>query len=93
MNSRTLLPLTVEDERERVRQVLHDGLGQLLTSISFLAGGLRQKLETRGLPEAEDAAEILQLVTQAIGEAQAIVVEAPTLIPVPSMREAEPERP
>ncbi|HTD67241.1 MAG TPA: histidine kinase [Candidatus Limnocylindria bacterium] len=62
-----------EAERERVRKVLHDGLGQLLTSISFLAGSLRQKLAERELPEAGEAAEILLLTTQAISETQRLL--------------------
>jgi signal transduction histidine kinase len=67
----------VAAERERLREALHDGLGQLLTSLSFLAGSLRQRLAARDLPEADDAAEILALVTQAIGEAQALAEPAP----------------
>jgi signal transduction histidine kinase len=62
-------------ERERIRVLLHDGLGQLLTSISFLASSLRQKLATRKLPEAAEAAEILSLTGRAISETQALVRE------------------
>ena len=54
---------------------MHDGLGQLLTSISFLAGSLRQKLDAQKLPEASEAAEILSLTGRAISEAQALVQE------------------
>jgi len=61
------------DDRERLRLALHDGLGQLLTSISFLAGSLRQKLSERKLPEASQAAEILTLTGRAISETQALV--------------------
>ena len=68
------------DERERLRLALHNGLGQLLTSISFLASSLRQKLVERQLPEASQAAEILSLTGRAISETQALV------------REDEPER-
>jgi len=60
-------------ERERLRDALHNGIGQSLTSISFLAGSLRQKLTERKLPEAREAAEILALAGQAISEAQALV--------------------
>src|SRR5690349_5273600 len=62
-------------ERERMRAALHGGLGQLLTSISFLASTLRQKLAARKLPEAIDAAEIISLTGRAISETQAIVTE------------------
>ena len=64
-----------EAERQRLREALHDGLGQLLTSISFLAGSLRQKLAARQLPEASQAAEILTLTGQAISETQTLVKE------------------
>jgi signal transduction histidine kinase len=66
----------VDDERERVRAALHGGLGQLLTSISFLASTLRQKLAARKLPEATDAAEIISLTGRAISETQAIVTDS-----------------
>lgn len=62
-------------ERERLRLALHGGLGQLLTSISFLASSLRQKLDDRQLPEASQAAEILSLTGRAISETQALVRE------------------
>jgi signal transduction histidine kinase len=60
-------------ERERLRAALHDGLGQLLTSISFLATSLNQRLAAKELPEATDAAEILSLTSRAISETQALV--------------------
>jgi signal transduction histidine kinase len=66
-------------ERERLRAALHDGLGQLLTSISFMATSLRQKLAAKELPEATDAAEILSLTSQAISETQALVQDEPPL--------------
>ena len=62
-------------EQQRVRKVLHDGLGQLLTSISFLAGSLRAKLAERDLPEAGDAEDIMALTRQAINETQTLVRE------------------
>jgi signal transduction histidine kinase len=64
-----------EAERERVRKALHDGLGQLLTSISFLAGSLRQKLAAQQLPEASEAEDIIALTRQAINETQTLVRE------------------
>lgn len=62
-------------ERGRLRDALHNGLGQALTSISFLAGSLEQKLAARKLPEATQAAEICALTGRAISEAQALVAE------------------
>jgi signal transduction histidine kinase len=57
---------------ERLRIALHDGLGQLLTSISFLASSLKQKLAERDLPEASEAAEIVSLTGRAISETQSL---------------------
>jgi signal transduction histidine kinase len=72
----------VSDERERLRTALHGGLGQLLTSISFLASSLRQKLAARDLPEETQAAEILCLTGRAISETQALVQDRePTQTP------------
>ncbi len=65
-----------ENERERVRKILHDGLGQLLTSISFLAGSLGARLTTLHLPEAEQAEDILALTKQAINETQKLLAES-----------------
>ena len=65
----------VEAERQRVRDALHDGLGQLLTSISFLAASLSSRLGALELPEAEQAQDILALTRQAINETQTLVAE------------------
>ncbi len=54
-----------EQERRRIGQDLHDGLGQMLTGIGLLSQNLTQRLEKRGLPEAEDAAEVTELVKEA----------------------------
>ena len=64
-----------EAERERLRKGLHDGVGQLLTSISFLASSLSSKLGALQMPEAEQAEDILALTRQAISETQALVAE------------------
>lgn len=60
-------------EQERLRAALHDGLGQLLTSISFLATSLQLKLAALELSEADDAREIVALTSRAISETQALV--------------------
>ena len=54
-----------ERERRRIGYELHDGLGQLLTGISFKNWGLERKLEKRSLREAEEAAEISMLIAEA----------------------------
>jgi signal transduction histidine kinase len=70
------------DERERLRSALHGGLGQLLTSIAFLASSLRDKLSGSQLPEASEADQILLLTRQAISETQALVQEPETTHPM-----------
>ena len=59
-------------ERERIRTVLHDGVGQILTSVSFIATALRQKLAGRNLPEAADAQEIVALANKAVAESRVL---------------------
>ena len=59
-------------DRERLRTALHDGLGQLLTSISFLASSLKQKLAAQKMPEATEADEIVALTARAISETQSL---------------------
>lgn len=55
-------------EQMRIGQDLHDGLGQHLTGITFLTRALEKKLSARALPEAAEAAEIVQLVIQALSQ-------------------------
>ncbi len=50
----------------RIGQDLHDGLGQVLTGISFQAKALQRRLGSG--PEAESAADISSQVSQAIGQ-------------------------
>lgn len=53
-------------EQRRIGQDLHDGLGQHLTGIAFLAKVQEQKLAEKSLPEAAAAAKIVDLVNEAI---------------------------
>jgi PAS domain S-box-containing protein len=53
-------------EQRRIGQDLHDGLGQHLTGIAFLAKVQEQNLIAKGLPEATDATKIVKLVNEAI---------------------------
>jgi PAS domain S-box-containing protein len=53
-------------EQRRIAQDLHDGLGQHLTGIAFMSKVLQEKLSDRSLPEAVEAAKIVQMVNQAI---------------------------
>ncbi len=61
-----------EQEARRIGRDLHDGLGQHLTGMAFLAKGLERSLTDRGLPEAEEAREIVQLVKEAVGHSRAL---------------------
>jgi PAS domain S-box-containing protein len=53
-------------EQRRIGQDLHDGLGQHLTGIAFMTKVQQQRLAEKQLPEAGDAAKIVQLVNEAI---------------------------
>jgi signal transduction histidine kinase len=55
-----------EKEQRRLGQDLHDGLGQSITGISFLAKVLQQKLAARKAEETEGAANIVTLLQQAL---------------------------
>jgi PAS domain S-box-containing protein len=57
-----------EREQRRLGQDLHDGLGQMLTGINFLAKVLQQKLAARKLEEAQEAASIVALINQALSQ-------------------------
>lgn len=62
---KTVLDIS-EREQRRIGQDLHDGLGQHLTGIAFMAKVQEQKLTERQVPEAADAARIVQFVNDAI---------------------------
>lgn len=59
-------------EQRRIGQDLHDGLGQLLTAIAFLAHALQQRLEESAGDEAESAEQIVKLVYDAIAKTRSI---------------------
>lgn len=61
-----------ERERKRVGRDLHDGLGQLLTGIGFLSKTLAQTLEAGGSDAATEAAEITDLVENAIDHTRSL---------------------
>ncbi|MCU1342324.1 MAG: domain S-box protein [Candidatus Acidoferrum typicum] len=60
-----ILEISAKEQR-RIAQDLHDGLGQHLTGIAFMSKVLQEKLSDRSLPEAVEAAKIVQMVNQAI---------------------------
>lgn len=63
---------TIEREKERLSRELHDGLGQHLTGIAFLAKALANRLAARSAAEAEAAQQIAALTNQAISNTRAL---------------------
>jgi signal transduction histidine kinase len=59
-------------EKRRIGQDLHDSLGQLLTGIGFKSKSLEHKISAKGIPEADIARQIADLVTQAISQARGL---------------------
>jgi len=53
-------------EQRRIGQDLHDGLGQHLTGVAFMAKVLQENLAKNSPPDAAAACRIVQLVNQAI---------------------------
>ena len=77
---KTILEISAREQR-RIGQDLHDGLGQHLTGIAFMSKVQEQKLMEKGLPEASDAAKIVNLVNEAINKTREL---ARGLLPVVS---------
>jgi PAS domain S-box-containing protein len=59
-----------EQEKRRIGQDLHDGLGQYLTGIAFMSRLLQRKLAAKSLPEAADAEKIATLVNRTVFQAR-----------------------
>jgi signal transduction histidine kinase len=59
-------------EQERISAELHDGLGQHLTGIAFLAKALANKLHSRGAPEAPETDQIVGLINQAVANTRSL---------------------
>lgn len=68
---KTILDISAR-EQQRIGQDLHDGLGQHLTGIAFMAKVQEQKLAERQMPEAADAAKIVRLVNDAVSRARVL---------------------
>ena len=77
---RALLNISAREQR-RIGQDLHDGLGQHLTGIAFMAKVHEAKLAEKQLVDAADAAKITRLVNEAIHKTREL---ARGLLPVMS---------
>ncbi|MGA7520986.1 MAG: PAS domain S-box protein, partial [Acidobacteriaceae bacterium] len=77
---RALLDVSAREQR-RIGQDLHDGLGQHLTGIAFMAKVHEENLAHRQLAEAAEAAKIVRLVNEAIHKTREL---ARGLLPVVS---------
>ncbi len=60
-------------EQRRIGQELHDGLGQELTGLSYLATSLHRKLRSGDFAEADTAAELATGIPRVLGQIQGIV--------------------
>lgn len=77
---RALLNISAREQR-RIGQDLHDGLGQHLTGIAFMAKVHEEKLAQKQVADAADAAKIVRLVNEAIHKTREL---ARGLLPVVS---------
>jgi PAS domain S-box-containing protein len=77
---RALLEISAREQR-RIGQDLHDGLGQHLTGIAFMAKVHEAKLAEKQMTDAADAAKIVKLVNEAIHKTREL---ARGLLPVVS---------
>jgi two-component system, chemotaxis family, CheB/CheR fusion protein len=62
---RTVLEIA-EEERRRIGQDLHDGLGQQLTGIAFLSKVVEQNLKAASSEQAQQMHRIIELLSQAV---------------------------
>jgi PAS domain S-box-containing protein len=77
---KAILEISAREQR-RIGQDLHDGLGQHLTGIAFMAKVHEAKLAEQKRSETEDAAKIVKLVNEAIHKTREL---ARGLLPVVS---------
>jgi PAS domain S-box-containing protein len=77
---RALLNISAREQR-RIGQDLHDGLGQHLTGIAFMAKVHESKLAEKDTQDAADAAKLVRLVNEAIHKTREL---ARGLLPVVS---------
>jgi signal transduction histidine kinase len=61
-----------ETEQRRLSGELHDGLGQHLAAVAYLAGNLANSLREREIPESTDAQWIGRLLKDAVAKTRAL---------------------
>jgi two-component system CheB/CheR fusion protein len=70
ISERKRLEMTIleirENERRRIGQDLHDGLGQHLTGVAFMGKVLADRLAETSMADAAEASKIVQLVNESI---------------------------
>jgi signal transduction histidine kinase len=54
-----------DQERRRIGQDLHDGLGQMLTGIGLISQSLARRMDNQGQAEGKDVGEITALIKEA----------------------------
>lgn len=82
--------LTIRDqERDRIRRDLHDGVGQKLTGLGLIAKSLTTKLERRGLGASQEADALKRNCERLLDELR-VAVQAlePRRVPRDALREA-----
>lgn len=68
-----------EQERRRIGEDLHDGLGQMLTGLGLITKNLIHKMEQKDSEELQEVKELLALLKEADQQARALTR---TLVPV-----------
>jgi len=53
-----------QQERQRIAQDLHDGLGQMLTGIRMISENLARKLNANGVPGSDEVQEIANMIRE-----------------------------